>query len=162
MFGVDHKSPKYYCPPAPPPGWSGGTLDKPWTCPGTIEPPQTPVFDQPSLFRPLSCDISAAERFRCGPDLRSAGAQSLRPGGPCLAKPCLWLALPRPSSFIIQPSAFPPRWRQLRQERHGDEHCKPRPSHAFNTCCMATSMADPARSWADAGDRGTTLSRVAS
>src|SRR5208283_778311 len=28
---------------------SGGTLDKPWTYPGTIEPPPTPVFDQPHL-----------------------------------------------------------------------------------------------------------------
>jgi len=47
-----------------------GTLDNPWTCPGTVEPPQTPVFDQPSSSRPLSCGIAAAERFRSGADLR--------------------------------------------------------------------------------------------
>jgi hypothetical protein len=50
MFGVQHKHLKYISPPAPPSGWSGGTLDKPWTCPGTIEPPESPVFDQPHLF----------------------------------------------------------------------------------------------------------------
>ena len=40
-----------------------GTLDILWTCPIPIEPPQNPIFDQPSLSRPLSCGISAAERF---------------------------------------------------------------------------------------------------
>jgi len=45
-----------------------GTLDIPWTCPIPIEPPQTPVFEQPSLSRPLSCGISTAEQFRCGAD----------------------------------------------------------------------------------------------
>jgi hypothetical protein len=55
-----------------------GILDKPWTCPGTIAPPQTPVFEQPSLSRPLSCGISAAERFRCATALWSADACSLR------------------------------------------------------------------------------------
>ena len=33
-FGAHHKPPKSNFPPAPPPGWSGDTLDKPWTCPG--------------------------------------------------------------------------------------------------------------------------------
>jgi hypothetical protein len=28
-----------------------GTPDKPWTYPGTIEPPQAPVFDQPGLSK---------------------------------------------------------------------------------------------------------------
>ena len=85
-FGVHHKPPEYNLPPAPPSGWSGGTLDKPWTCPGTIEPPQTPVFDQSSLSKPPSCGIGAAERFGCGADLWSAGARSLRLCGPCSAK----------------------------------------------------------------------------
>jgi hypothetical protein len=40
-----------------------GTLDIPWTCPIPIEPPQTPVFHQPSLSRSLCCGISAPERF---------------------------------------------------------------------------------------------------
>ena len=37
---VHHKPPEYTPPFAPPSGWSGGTLDKPWTCASTIEPPQ--------------------------------------------------------------------------------------------------------------------------
>ena len=60
---MHHKPPEYNSPPAPPPGRSGGTLDLPWTCPIPIEPPQTPGFDQPSLFNSLSRGISAAERF---------------------------------------------------------------------------------------------------
>ena len=60
---VLHKPPEYNSPPAPPSGWSGGTLDLPWTCPIPIEPSQTPVFDQPSLSRLPSCGISAAGRF---------------------------------------------------------------------------------------------------
>jgi hypothetical protein len=48
-----HKPPEYNSPPAPPSGRSGGTLDKPWTRSGTIEPPQTSVFDQPHLFNSL-------------------------------------------------------------------------------------------------------------
>ena len=77
-FGFHNKLPEYNSPPAPPSGWSGSTLDKPWTCPGTIEPPQTPVFDQPSLFRPLSCGLSAAEGFTRGADPRSEAARGLR------------------------------------------------------------------------------------
>ena len=61
-FGVHHKPPEYNSPPAPPSGWSGGTLDKPWTCPGTIEPSQTPVFDQPHLFSSLH---PLLRRLRC-------------------------------------------------------------------------------------------------
>src|SRR5450759_4048081 len=63
MFGVHHKCSEYNYPPTPLLGWSGGTLDKPRTCPGTIEPPQTPVFDQPNLSKPLSQGTSAAQRF---------------------------------------------------------------------------------------------------
>ena len=83
---VHHKPSEYNLPPAPPSGWSGGTLVPPWTCPIPIEPPRTPVFDQPSLSRPLSCGISAAGRFRCGADLWLAGARSLRLCGPRSAK----------------------------------------------------------------------------
>jgi hypothetical protein len=52
-FGDYHKYPGCNSPPAPPSGWSGGTLDIPWTSPIPIEPAQTPVFDQPDLFRSL-------------------------------------------------------------------------------------------------------------
>ena len=72
--------------PRAPRGGLGGTLDKPWTCPGTIEPPQTPVFDQPSLSRPLSCGISSAERLSCEAGIWSALARRLRPCGPCSAQ----------------------------------------------------------------------------
>ena len=75
---VHHKRPEYNSPFAPASGWSGGTLDKPWTCTGTIEPSQNPVFDQPSLSRPLSCGISAVERFRCGANLWSGVPPSPR------------------------------------------------------------------------------------
>ena len=33
-----HKPSEYNSPPPPPSGWSGGTLDIHWTCPGTTEP----------------------------------------------------------------------------------------------------------------------------
>jgi hypothetical protein len=55
--GVHHKPSEYNFHRAPSAGWSGGTLDKPWTCPGTIEPSQPPVFEQPSLSRLLSSGI---------------------------------------------------------------------------------------------------------
>ena len=45
-----------------------------------IELHQTPVFEQPSLSRPLSCGFSAAERFRGSADLASAASiRSRRP-----------------------------------------------------------------------------------
>jgi hypothetical protein len=52
MFDMDDKSSEYNSPRSPPTGWSGGTLDIPWTCPIPIEPLQTPVFDQPHLSSP--------------------------------------------------------------------------------------------------------------
>ena len=77
---VPHKPSEYNSPPALPSGWSGGTLVPPWTCPIPIEPPQTPVFDQPSLSRPLSRGISTAERFNlknaCEPTQRRKGAKT--------------------------------------------------------------------------------------
>ena len=120
-FGVHHKLSEYNSPPEHPSGCSGGTLDKPWTCPGTIEPPQTSVFYQPSLSRPLSCGISAAERFRCGADLWSADARSLRLCGACSARLGLWAALPRLSASDIlrsgvasgQLSARPAAWAEI-------------------------------------------------
>ena len=51
--GFHHKPSEYNPHPPPPSGWSGGTLDKPWTCPGTREPPQTRLFNQPHLSSPL-------------------------------------------------------------------------------------------------------------
>ncbi len=49
-----HHKPLEYNSPSAAPSWrSGGTLDKPWTCSGTIEPPPTPVFDQPHLSNSL-------------------------------------------------------------------------------------------------------------
>jgi hypothetical protein len=56
-----------------------GTPDVPWTCPIPIEPPQNPVFHQPSLSRPLSHGISTAERFNlknaCESTQRRKGAK---------------------------------------------------------------------------------------
>ena len=99
-FGVHHNPSEYNSLPVPPSGWSGGTLDKPWTCPIPIEPPQTPVFDQPSLSRPLACGISAAERFRCAADRWSADARSFRLCGSCSSKPDIWAAFPGPSALF--------------------------------------------------------------
>ena len=103
MFRVYHKPPEYTSSPASPAGRSGGTLDIPWTCPGTIEATQTPVFDQPSLSRPLSSGISATERLRSGRDLWSVGAGGLRFCGPCGAKLVLRAALTRLSALCILP-----------------------------------------------------------
>src|ERR1019366_7178441 len=43
-FGVRHKPSEYNSLPAPPSGWSGGTLDIPWTCPGTIKALKLPFL----------------------------------------------------------------------------------------------------------------------
>src|ERR1035437_10159806 len=50
-FSVFHKRSKYNRPLPPPSAWSGGTLDKPWTYPGTIDHPQSPIFKQASLSK---------------------------------------------------------------------------------------------------------------
>ena len=63
MFGVHDKPFEYNSPPSPPWGWSGGALVPPWTCPISIDPPQTPVFDQSGLSRSLSCGSPAVQRF---------------------------------------------------------------------------------------------------
>ena len=101
MFAVHHKPPEYISPPAPRSGWSGGTLDKPWTCPSTIEPPQPPIFDQPSLSRPHSCGISATERSRYGVGLWPAGAWSHRLCVICSAKLDVRVALSGHSQLLI-------------------------------------------------------------
>ena len=62
LLGVHHKPFEYNSPSAAPSGWSGGTLDKPWTCPGTIEPLPTPVFDQPHLSNWPLLRLSAGKR----------------------------------------------------------------------------------------------------
>ena len=74
LFDVHHKPSEYNSPPAPPWGWSGGSLDKPWTCPGTIEPPQTPVFDQPDLSISVNPPL---RRMRCA---RADGVMRAAPG----------------------------------------------------------------------------------
>jgi hypothetical protein len=56
------KSSEYNFPPCPPWRWSGGTLVPPWTCPIPIDPPQTPVFDQPGLSKSLSCGSPDVQR----------------------------------------------------------------------------------------------------
>ena len=61
-LGVHHKPSEYDWPPAPPSGWSGGPLDKPWTCPGTIEHPKGSHFNQASLSKSRSCGFSALKR----------------------------------------------------------------------------------------------------
>jgi hypothetical protein len=92
-FEVHHEHLEYNSPSAPPSRRSWGALDKPWTCPATLEPPHDPVCDQPSLFRPLSGGIFAAERLKCRADPRSAGGRHQRLCGPCSAKLKLWTAL---------------------------------------------------------------------
>ncbi len=72
LLGFHHKPFEYNSSPAPASGWSGGTLDKPWTCPGTIEPAPTPVFDQPYLSRKLHPLLRR---------LRSARANGVLPRG---------------------------------------------------------------------------------
>ena len=62
-FGAQHKLSEFNSSAAPPPGWSGGTLDKPWTSPGTIEAPQTPVFDQPHLSSSLHPALRLLSHF---------------------------------------------------------------------------------------------------
>jgi len=59
---VPHKHPEYNPPLPQPAGWSGGTLDIPWTNPGTIHPLPDPVFDQARLSESASCDPFAGER----------------------------------------------------------------------------------------------------
>jgi hypothetical protein len=74
-FGVYDKRSKYNCPPVPPPGWSGGTPVPPWTCPIPIELLETPIFDQPHLFRALH---APPRRLRCGHIAQ--GARKLKAG----------------------------------------------------------------------------------
>src|ERR1019366_2281468 len=61
-FGANHKHPESNSPAAPPSGWSGGTLDKPWACPGTIDPLPDPIFDQARLSKSVSRGSSAHSR----------------------------------------------------------------------------------------------------
>jgi hypothetical protein len=60
-FSVFHKHTESNSPPVSPSGWSGGALDIPWTYPIPIDPPRTPVFDQPGLSKPLSGGVNIAE-----------------------------------------------------------------------------------------------------
>ncbi len=62
MFGVFHKPPEYNSPSAPPYGWSGGTLDKPWTYPGTIDTLPDLIFDQARLSKSVSRGSAAGSR----------------------------------------------------------------------------------------------------
>jgi hypothetical protein len=62
--GVRHKYPESNSPSAPAPAWSGGTLDKPWTCPGTIDPLPDPIFDQARLSKSAPCGSAAGQRCR--------------------------------------------------------------------------------------------------
>ncbi len=73
LLGFHHKPFEYNSSPAPASGWSGGTLDKPWTCLGTIEPSPTPVFHQPHLSSPLHPPLRR---------LRSARTDGVLPGNP--------------------------------------------------------------------------------
>ena len=47
MFNVHHKHTEYNSPPTPPWGWSGGTLDIPWT----HRTSQTPLFQSATLIQ---------------------------------------------------------------------------------------------------------------
>jgi hypothetical protein len=57
-FGAHHKPSEYDWPPAPP----RGGLGAPWTYPGTIGPPQNPIFNQAGLSNSLSWGFSAVKR----------------------------------------------------------------------------------------------------
>jgi hypothetical protein len=61
-FGLHHKLLKSNSPLSPPSWWSGGTLDKLWTCPVTVEPSQGPVFHQAGLSNSPSCHAWAVKR----------------------------------------------------------------------------------------------------
>jgi hypothetical protein len=111
MLGVRCSPEAEYNSPSVPPSECPPTgLVPPWTCPIPIEPPQMPVFNQPSLSKPLSRGIFSAERFRCGADLWSAGAWNPRRPGVCSAKPDLRLALPRLSAFCLLYAALAAAW----------------------------------------------------
>ena len=62
-YRIDHKHSQYSPPLPPPSGWSGGTLDNPWTYPGTIDHLPSPLFEQASLSRSVSCGFSALWRY---------------------------------------------------------------------------------------------------
>ena len=76
MFGIYHKRPEYNPPPAPPSGWSGGTLVPPWHLPIPIEPPKRGVFDETSLYwLPIGSFLGIQGHF-----MKGAGtASSLEP-----------------------------------------------------------------------------------
>ena len=59
----NHKRHSYNSHRAPPSGWSGGGMVLPWYYPGPIEPSQSPIFDQASLFSLPACGFSAVKRF---------------------------------------------------------------------------------------------------
>jgi hypothetical protein len=62
LLGARHKYSKYTPPLPPRSGWSGGTLVPPWYLPIPIDSPQTPIFNQASLSKSLSCGFSAVKR----------------------------------------------------------------------------------------------------
>jgi hypothetical protein len=83
-FGVQYKLSEYNSPSAPPSGRPGGTLEIPWTYPGTIEPSQHPVFDQPGLSKSLSYGV-ATKSIRApdsGPE-QSEAKPEFSPQNPC-------------------------------------------------------------------------------
>jgi hypothetical protein len=127
---LHHKHPEYNPPSAPPSGWSGGTLDIPWTCPIPIEPPQTPVFDQPSLSN-SGCTLSADTR--CGAqaatggsgqqDLTACGATSCSLTEPDRARvaPLPSPTSPRPAQSRSSPCQFIRRGRNGTAEMRGTQ-----------------------------------------
>ena len=78
-FGVQYKLSEYIPPLPPRSGRSGGTLDKPWTYPGTIDHPQSPIFKQASLSKSMtesSAPVPCAWRFAGGGHLKSRSGTS--------------------------------------------------------------------------------------
>ena len=61
-FGVQYKLSEYNPPLPPRSGRSGGTLDIPWTYPGTIDPLQNPISKQASLSKSISGGPDAGQR----------------------------------------------------------------------------------------------------
>ena len=67
MFGVYHKRLEYNPPPAPPSGWSGGTLVPPQYLPIPTEPPQIGIFNEASLYLlPIGSFLAIQGQFMNG------------------------------------------------------------------------------------------------
>jgi hypothetical protein len=111
---VNHKRSKYSSPLPPPSGWSGGTLDIPWTYPGTIDHPQCPIFKQASLSN---------SKFESG---LLPGTGLLRPGLP--RNRAASRALPGRSTAAARLRSW--RWGKTARKPAKLAYCRPPPALA--------------------------------